>query len=231
MLLSGVVSSEPHPFAEKVRCGSCLLLIFASDIMHKMSDSYTLPNMCLKSFVSGEREEAERLLERVEEPQLLKDVKDGRTLLHWAARWGWYETVKKLVEHFHFDPKVRLLNGSVPLLQAYLSGCLKIIQYLIVQCNCEPICIDNNGYTPLHYASAGGNIDVVRYLITEYKCDQMCKANNGEIPLHSVCQNSGNLDVICYFVEACNCDPMHRDDDGQTPLHSACTGGYVNVVK
>ena len=231
MLLSGVVSSEPHPFAEKVRCGSCLLLIFASDIMHKMSDSYTLPNMCLKSFVSGEREEAERLLERVEKPQLLKDVKDGRTLLHWAARWGWYETVKKLVEHFHFDPKVRLLNGSVPLLQAYLSGCLKIIQYLIVQCNCEPICIDNNGYTPLHYASAGGNIDVVRYLITEYKCDQMCKANNGEIPLHSVCQNSGNFDVICYFVEACNCDPMHRDDDGRTPLHFACAGGNVNVVK
>ena len=49
--------------------------------MHKMSDSFTLPDMCLKSYVAGEREE-----ELVEEPQLLKDEEEDGTLLHWAAR-------------------------------------------------------------------------------------------------------------------------------------------------
>ena len=196
-----------------------------------MSDSYTLTDMCLKSFVAGEREEAERLLEQVEEPQLLKDVKNGRTLLHWAARWGWYETVKKLLEHYTFDPMVRSSNGSVPLLCACFGGCLKTIQYLIEQCKCDPMCRRNDGWTPLHSACAGGNIEVVKYLITHCRCDPMCKANNGETPLHSVCPNSGNLDVICYLIEKCKCDPMCRNVDEWTPLHLACARGNVNVVK
>ena len=196
-----------------------------------MSDSYTLPDMCLKSFVAGEREEAERLLEQVEKPQLLKDEKKGGTLLHWAARWGWYETVKKLIQHYTFDPLVRSNNGSVPLLYACFGGCLKTIQYLIEQCKCDPMCRDVDGWTPLHYACSGGNVNVVKYLITQHGCNPMCKDNNGWTPLHSVCRNSGNLDVICYLIEKCKCDPMCRRNDGWTPLHSACAGGNVNVVK
>ena len=188
--------------------------------------------MCLKSFIAGEREEAEILLEQVDEPQILKDEKKGGTLLHWAACWGWYETVKKLVEHYHFDPLVRSNNGSAPLLYACFGGCLKTIQYLIEQCECHPICINNNdGWTPLHCACAGGNIDVVRYLVTEYECDPMCTADDGQIPLHSVCGNSGKLDVICYLIEEFKCDPMCRRNDRWTPLHFACARGNANVVK
>ena len=194
-----------------------------------MSDSSILT--CLKSFVAGEREEAERLLEQVEEPQLLKDEEKGGTLLHWAARWGWYETVNKLIEHYTFDPMVRSNNGSVPLLYACFGGCLKTIQYLIVQCKCEPICINNNGNSPLHLACTGGNIEVVKYLLTQCRCDPMCKANNGMTPLHSVCDISGNLEVLSYLVNECNCDPMSQSNDGWTPLHFACARGNVNIVK
>ena len=218
-----------------------------------MSDSYNIPDMCLKSFVAGEREKAESLLEQVEEPKLLKDEKKGGTLLHWAARWGWYETVKKLVEHYTFDPMVRSNNGSVPLLFACLGGCLKTIQYLIEHCKCDPMCrrndgwtplhsacagdnvnvrcVEGNGWTPLHSACAGDNVNVVKYLITQCRCDPMCKANNGMTPLHSLCRNCSNLDVVCYLIEECKCDPMRRKNDGWTPLHFACAGGNVDVVK
>ena len=196
-----------------------------------MSDNYTLPNMCLKSFVAGERKEAERLLEQVEELQILKDEENGGTLLHWAARWGWYETVKKLVEHYHFDPLVRSNSGSVPLMYACFGGCLKTIQYLIVQCECDPMFRRNDGWTPLHLACAGGNANVVKYMITQYGCDPMCKTDSGQTPLHFLCRNSGNLDVLSYLVNECNCDPMSQSNDGSTPLHSACAGGNVNVVK
>ena len=54
-----------------------------------MSDNFISSDICLKSFVNGERREAERLLEQVEELNALKDEKNGRTLLHWAAHWGW----------------------------------------------------------------------------------------------------------------------------------------------
>ena len=196
-----------------------------------MSDSYTLPDMCLKSFVAGEREQTERLLEQVEEPKLLQDEEKGGTLLHWASRWGWYETVKELVEHYHFDPLVRSNNGSVPLLNACFGGCLKTIQYLIEQCKCDPMLKCNDGWTPLHFACAGGNVNVVKYLITQYGCDPMCKTDSGQTPLHFLCLNSGNLDVLSYLVNECNCDPMSQSNNGSTPLHSACSGGNVNVVK
>ena len=196
-----------------------------------MSDSYTLPDMCLKSFVAGEREEAERLLEQVEEPQLLKDEEKGGTLLHWAARWGWYETVKELIKHYHLNVVARSFDGSVPLIHACFNGCLKTIQYLIAQDKCDPMCKRNDGWTPLHFACAGGNVHIVKYLITQCRCDPMCKANSGITPLHSVCRNSGNLDVLSYLVNECNCDPMIQSNDGWTPLHLACAGGYVNAVK
>ena len=196
-----------------------------------MSDSYTLSDMCLKRFVAGEREEAERLLEQVDEPQLLKDEKEGGTILHWAARWGWYETVEKLIEHYHLYPLVRSNNGSVPLLYACFGGCLKTIQFLIEQCKCDPMCRRNDGWTPLHSACSGGNVIVVKYLITQCRCDPMCKAKNGWTPLHSVCYNSGNLNVICYLIEECKCDPIFRMSNGWTPLHLACAGGNVNAVK
>ena len=101
--------------------------------------------MCLKSYVAGEREEAERLLEQVKEPQQLKDEEENGTLLHWAARWGWYETVKKLVEHYHFDPLVKSNNGSAPLLYACFGGSFKTTQYLIEQCKCDPMSHSNDG--------------------------------------------------------------------------------------
>ena len=96
-----------------------------------MSDSYTLPDMCLKFFVAGEREEAERLLEQVEEPQLLQDEEKGGTLLHWGARWGWHETIKKLIEYYHLNVMARSFDDSVPLHHACFGGCHKTIQYLI----------------------------------------------------------------------------------------------------
>ena len=88
-----------------------------------MSDNFISSDICLKSFVDGERREAERLLEQVEEPNALKDEDNGRTLLHWAAHWRWQGTVEKLVEHYHCDLMVRSNNGRVPLHDACFSRC------------------------------------------------------------------------------------------------------------
>ena len=171
-----------------------------------MSDNFISSDICLKSFVDGERREAERLLEQIEEPNALKpkDEENGRTLLHWAAHWGWQETVEKLVEHYHFDPMVRSNDGRVPLHNACFSGCLEVVQYLIVKCKCDSMCEDDNGWKPLHSACVQGDYNKKGILCFEWD---------------GVSYISCNLDIISYLIEECKCDPMCRDNDGITPLH------------
>ena len=198
-----------------------------------MSDSFVSSEQCLKNFIAGEEEKAEWLLPQVEELQLLRDKEYGRTLLHWASRWGWLDTMVTLIEHYSFDPMSRSSNGSVPLhLACFYTNNLDMIHYLIEKCNCDlTLCKRDDGLTPLHCACGGGNVTLAKYLITHYNCDPMCKADDGYTPLHTACSNHGNLDVISYLIDECNCDPMSRSVDGVTPLHSACGGGNVTLAK
>ena len=198
-----------------------------------MSDSFVSSEQCLKNFIAGEKEKAEWLLPQVEEPQLLRDEEYGRTLLHWASRWGWLDTMVTLIEHYSCDPMSRSNTGSVPLhLACFYTNNIDMINYLIEKCKCDPTLYRRDGgLTPLHCACGGGNVTLAKYLIKHYNCDPMCKADGGYTPLHTACYNRGNLNVISYLIDECKCDPMCRGDDGHTPLHCACGGGNVTLAK
>ena len=61
---------------------------------------------CVRAFTEGNKEEAKRLLKQVKQPKLLKD-EDGAGLVHWAAKRGWLDIVKILIEECKCDPMIK----------------------------------------------------------------------------------------------------------------------------
>ena len=60
---------------------------------------------------------------------------------------------------------------NTPLHLAALRGRLDIVQYLISERGCDPICRSKYSRTPLHYACQGGRLDVVKYLMEDVMVD------------------------------------------------------------
>ncbi len=130
-------------------------------------DLMSVTEQCWKYFREGDnKEEAERILEQVKEPQSMRDEDkyNNRTLLHWAALWGWLCIVIKLVQQYLCDPMCTNKYGGTPLHSACYNANLDVVQYLITECKCDPMCTANDGTTPLHSACENGKLDVVQYL-------------------------------------------------------------------
>ncbi len=76
----------------------------------KMShDDMSVTEQCWKCFREGDnKEEAERILDQVKEPQSMRDEDkyENRALKYtgWAALWGWLSIVIKLVQQYLCDP-------------------------------------------------------------------------------------------------------------------------------
>ncbi len=139
-------------------------------ITSKMTDNdlMSVTEQCWKCFREGDnKEEAERILEQVKEPQSMRDVDKyhNRTLLHWAALWGWLCIVIKLVQHYLCDPKCTANDGATPLHNACFNGNLDVVQYLITECKCDPMCQNSKLNTPLDIACNHSHYDVVEYLL------------------------------------------------------------------
>ena len=80
------------------------------------------------------------------------------------------------------------------------EGRLDIVQYLISERGCDPMCRSQSGTTSLHKASRYGHLDIVRFLIEEKNCDMECRDKDKNTPLHCAAMGGGALNIVQYLI-------------------------------
>ena len=193
-----------------------------------------------RAFKAGDKIVVENLLPRVSQPSdivVTFDVHmlraESVSLLHFAAFWGWMDTVTTLVVKYGMAANREDNKGHIPLHYAAYNGHLNIAQYLIIEqhWDCDPSCENNDGNTPLHLACDQGHLNIVQYLIREEHCNPSCEDNDGKTPLHYAC-DQGHLNIVQYLIREEHCNPSCEDNDGKTPLHYAChRNGQPHIVQ
>ena len=84
---------------------------------------------CFEAFNYGIKEEALRLLKKINDPRTVKDSSNF-TILHCAAYHGWLAVVKELINEHHFDPDCTDDDGNTPLSKARGNGKDHVVDYL-----------------------------------------------------------------------------------------------------
>ena len=106
----------------------------------------------------GDKEKVLSLLPVVRDPAGIRD-NINQTLLHWAARNGWTDVCRLLVEQYQVDPHCRTSIGYTALHYASVYNWASIhnhldtVQYLVSSVCCDPLTEDNRGFTPLSLSS------------------------------------------------------------------------------
>ena len=94
------------------------------------------------------------------------------------------DSLKCLINDFNIDPMKRYGNGTM-LHVAASHGSMKVLKYLINECNCDPMNNDSyNGRTPLHCAALCDQSEIIIFLLLTGKCDPMAKDKDGEMPIN-----------------------------------------------
>lgn len=93
-----------------------------------------------------------------------KDGVHGRTVLSWAASYGYTQMASELIQVKGVDLEARDVNFRTPLSEAAGSGSLEIVQLLIATGRVDINSRDQQGQTPLSWAARGGHEEVVRLL-------------------------------------------------------------------
>ena len=86
-------------------------------------------DQCFDAFNYGRKEEALRLLKKIDDPCTVKDSNDF-TLLHCAAYHGWLSVVKELINDHEFDPDCMDDDGNTPLMKAKSNEKQPVVDYL-----------------------------------------------------------------------------------------------------
>ena len=87
---------------------------------------------CLDAFRYGKKEEALKLLPKLSNPETVIDSYwDSSTLMHHAARHGWGDVCKLLVEKYNCEPTAVNYRHWSPLHFACWGGKENLVKYLI----------------------------------------------------------------------------------------------------
>ena len=142
---------------------------------------------------------------------------DGNTVLHYAARRGLLDFLKRMISHHNCN-----LMATNKRRETILHCALKhteVVKYLIIECNFDPMTlINDDGDTVLHYAAKNGLLDLLKFVISHQHCNLMATNIRNETILHCAVEHT---EVLKYLIVRCNYDPMVVDKNGQTPLHTA----------
>ncbi|GHS93191.1 hypothetical protein AGMMS49949_06200 [Alphaproteobacteria bacterium] len=164
-----------------------------------------------------------------------KNQEAERTSLHVAARDGFYDIVKLLVEK-EADVQAGDKHRSTPLHYAASNGKIDVVEFLVesgAKVDAKSIYAD----TPLHNASEHGHYEIVKFLI-EKEADVNAKdrssnvmvARGGRTPLHWAAYN-GPIRIVELLLDTKGIVVNARDDDNRTPLHWASERGHTGVAR
>ena len=156
------------------------------------------------------------------------DKYGNTTVLHSAAAYGSLDVMKYLINHHNCNLMATNKWGETILHCAVEH--IKVVRYLIIECNCDPMTVINyDGDTVLHYAAKKGLLDLLKFMINHSKCNLMATNKWGETILHCAV---GHIEVVRYLIIECNCDPMTVINyDGDTVLHYAAKKGLLDLLK
>ena len=158
----------------------------------------------------------------------------GMTALIWAARNGYKEVVKILLEQGDVNPdQPDTTYGRTPLLWAAESGHEGIVKMLLEREDVNPDRADTfYGRTPLSWAAQRGHEEVVKMFWEREGIDpDQADTKYGRTPL-SWAAESGTEGVVKMLLEREDVNPDQPDTNcGQTPLSWAAKSGNEGVVK
>ena len=165
--------------------------------------------------------------------------KDGVPFLHYVAREGLLDVLKCMVMKINghiMDEQYRDTNGWTVLHCAVRH--IRIVKYLINECNCDIMVTDKDGVPFFHYVAREGLLDVLKCMVMNINghiMDKHYHDTKGRTVLHSAVRR---IDVVKYLINEYNCNQeysccniMVTDKDGQTPLHHAADSGTPKVIE
>ena len=109
--------------------------------------------------VTGLKTLGESLLSKFAGPGTVKDIQGSgnRTLLHEAARRGWLDTMKLLIDKYGCDPFCETSNGTTLLHVACLKNHFDVVEYLTREFCMDPLKTTEKEHTPLGKSSGRTN--------------------------------------------------------------------------
>ena len=145
---------------------------------------------CLDAFDSGKKKQALKLLPKLSNPGTVIDSRDewmGCTLTHHAARQGWGDVCKLLVEKYNCEPTAVDNSGRSPLHIACWCGCEESVKYLVTLPTVLRRINDKDttyGHTPLHWACFWSRCGpVVEILLETSRVNITVEDEDGRTPL------------------------------------------------
>lgn len=136
-------------------------------------------------------------------------------------------TVKMLVEQ-GADPNSSMVDGTSALHGAVINGYLKVVEYLVENCDVNINAPTKKQITPLHSAIENNFIDILKYLCLN-GADANKETIRGYTPFIIAC-GSGNLQAVIYLHEL-GVDCLKCTKYNDTPFQFAAHGGHIEVLQ
>ena len=146
--------------------------------------------------------------------------------LHVAAMSGNIELIKRLVQQFDCDLRVKSMNSWTPLHYAAAYNQVSAIEALC-SLGCEVAVQDAVGSTPMHVAAGEGHLEAVQALV-KLGCSPQVTDRDGCTPLY--CAAAWNRIEAVKLLEKLHCPSSLRSLEGRTPIHVAAEQGWVDLL-
>ena len=114
------------------------------------------------------------------DPMTVINKYNGYTVLHYAAKKGLLDLLKFMINHHNCNLMANRLDTTV--LHCAVQH-IEVVKYLINECNCDPMVVDEFGQTPLHTATYQCHLATIEYLLSTGRCDPLVKDNKGRTPV------------------------------------------------
>jgi ankyrin repeat protein/beta-lactamase regulating signal transducer with metallopeptidase domain len=180
---------------------------------------------------AGDIEQVRSLLSRGADANARDE--EGRTPLHWAARYGRREVAQVLIAGGANVDETDAARQT-PLHLAGNFG-TKFVPELLLAKGADINARDIAGNTPLHIVTGCADVspDLLELLIAK-GADVKARNAAGQTPLHRVAmirrQNNYRLELTAEVLLAHGAEIDARDKSGNTPLHFAVENGYRRLI-
>ncbi|EXK85366.1 hypothetical protein FOQG_10724 [Fusarium oxysporum f. sp. raphani 54005] len=170
----------------------------------------------------------QRLLERQPNPADAnqRDVKDGKSALHWAFYYKQHSAIRLLIEH-GADVNEKDPEGWTPLIQAICEKNEDLV-WLLIKKGAKVDQKDGKGWLPLHYAIEFRSTGIF-WLLLSNKANVKLRHINVPSVLDLALQKAEYS--FAWLLCQHGADISEVDDKGMTRLHRACYSGRIKEVE